>query len=110
MAAFLPALKIALPYITQIVTAAVPMFTSKSAGGKAEEIIPRQIQELQTAVTHNAETVRGLALQFKETMEGVDGAAARLQREVQRLRRLVYLSGAFALISLVVALVALSTR
>ena len=39
MAVFLPVLKIALPYITRIVTAAVPIFTSRPASGKGDEII-----------------------------------------------------------------------
>jgi len=110
MAVFLPALKIALPYITQIVTAAVPMFTSKPPGGRADEIVPKQIQELQTAVTHNAESVKGLALQMKETMEGVDSAAARLQAEIRALRRIVYGSLTVAIVACVAALAALVGR
>ncbi len=110
MAAFLPALKIALPYITQIVTAAVPMFTSRTPGGKAEELVPRQIQELQTAVTHNAESVKGLALQMKETMEGVDSAAARLQTEIRTLRRICFCSLLVALVACIAALAALAGR
>ena len=108
MAAFLPALKIALPYITQIVTAAVPMFTSRPSGGKADEVVPRQIQELQSAVTQNAETVRGLALQMKETMEGVDQAAAAMQAQIRALRLLAFCSLALAVAALLVAGVAIS--
>ncbi|SHH70243.1 hypothetical protein [Pollutimonas bauzanensis] len=96
MAVFLPVLKVALPYITQIVTAAVPMFTSKPAEGKADEVIPRQIRELQSAVTQNAESVKGLALQLKETIEGLDAAAARLQREIVFLRRLAIFAAVVA--------------
>lgn len=99
MAAFLPALKVALPYITQIVTATLPMFTAKSAEGKTDEVIPKQIRELQAAVTQNAESVKGLAIQLKETIEGVDAAAAKLQQEIVFLRRL-------ALFAVVVAVVA----
>lgn len=92
MAAFLPVLKVALPYITQIVTATLPMFTAKSAEGKADEVIPKQIRELQSAVTQNAESVKGLALQLKETIEGLDAAATRLQQEMVFLRRLAIAS------------------
>ncbi|WP_353152561.1 hypothetical protein [Pollutimonas bauzanensis] len=92
MAAFLPVLKVALPYITQIVTATLPMFTAKSAEGKADEVIPKQIRELQSAVTQNAESVKGLALQLKETIEGLDAAAIRLQKEIVFLRRLAIAS------------------
>lgn len=110
MAAFLPALKIALPYITQIVTAAVPMFTSKPASGKQDEIIPQQIRELQDAVTHNAESVKGLATQWKGTIEGIDAAAGRMQQEIVMLKRLVYCSTAIALVASLLAVIAVVGR
>lgn len=103
MAAFLPALKVALPYITQIVTATLPMFTAKSAEGKADEIIPKQIRELQSAVTQNAESVKGLALQLKETIEGIDAAAAKLQQQVVFLKRLAVFSVTVAVVAVGVA-------
>lgn len=110
MAAFIPALKIALPYISQIVTAAVPMFTSRPANGKSDELVAQQIQELQAAVTHNAESVKGIATQWKETMESLDTAAARMQKEMVMLRRLAYGSTAVALVAVVLALVAIAGR
>src|SRR5690606_32273578 len=110
MAAFLPALKIALPYITQIVTAAVPMFTSRPASGKTDELIPQQIRELQEAVTHNAESVKGLATQWKGTIESIDAAAGRMQQEIVVLRRLVYCSTAIAVVATVLAVIAVLGR
>src|SRR5690625_2972568 len=107
MAAFLPALKVALPYITQIVTATVPMFTSKPANGKTDELVSKQIQELQEAVTNNAESVKIMATQWKETMEGLDTAAARLQKEIVVLRRVAYGSVVVAAVAVVLALVAI---
>jgi hypothetical protein len=107
MAVFLPVLKIALPYITQIVTAAVPMFTSRSASGKDDEVVPQQIRELQSAVTQNAESVKGLALQFKETVEGIDAAAARLQKEIVGLRRLLVFTTLIAALAVFMALFAM---
>lgn len=110
MAAFLPALKIALPYITQIVTAAAPMFTSRSASGKQDEIIPQQIRELQEAVTNNAESVKGLATQWKGTIEGIDAAASRMQQQIVVLRRLVYCSTAIAIVASLLAVIAVVGR
>lgn len=92
MAVFLPALKIALPYITQAVAAAIPAFTSRPANGKPDEIVPQQIAELQTAVTQNAETVRGLAFQLKEIIKDADTRMAALQQQITLLRRLVMLA------------------
>lgn len=108
MAAFLPALKVALPYISQIVTATVPMFTSRTANGKSDELVSKQIQELQSAVTQNAESVKVMATQWKDTMEGLDAAATRLQKEIIVLRRVAYGSVAVAVVAVVVALVALA--
>lgn len=108
MAAFLPALKIALPYISQIVTATVPMFTSRTANGKSDELVSKQIQELQSAVTNNAESVKVMATQWKDTMESLDTAASRLQKEVIALRRLAYGAIAVAGLAVVLALVALT--
>lgn len=41
---------------------------------------------MQAAVTHNAESVKGLATQWKDTMESIDSAAGRLQKEVNNIR------------------------
>lgn len=107
MAAWLPFLKASLPYVTQIVTAAIPAFTSKPAGENTNELVAKQIAELQTAVTHNAESLKGLATQLKEALEGIDAGAARLQTELVRQRRLTLVAVLVAAVSLVLALGAL---
>ena len=104
MAVWLPVLKASLPYITQIVTSALPAFTSKSSPAKSAEVIPTQIAELQSAVTHNAEAVKALALQLKGTIEGIDAGAARLEREIKSLRRLVWIAILLSLLASGVAL------
>ncbi|MFT0544827.1 hypothetical protein ACMHYO_00535 [Allopusillimonas ginsengisoli] len=104
MAVFLPALKIALPYITQAVAAAIPAFTSRPANGKLDEIVPQQIAELQTAVTQNAETVQGLAIQMKEIIEDADAGMAAMQQQITILRRLVMLSSAAAAAGIIMAI------
>ncbi|MDN5882991.1 MAG: hypothetical protein L0H37_11545 [Nitrosospira sp.] len=101
MAVFLPALKIALPYITQAVAAAIPAFTSRPADGKMDEVVPQQIAELQTAVTQNAETVKGLAVQLKEIVKDADAGMAAMQREITILRRLVVLALGVTAVSII---------
>lgn len=96
MAVLLPALKIALPYITQIVTSTLPMFTSKPADAKLDEVVPQQIRELQTAATQNAESVKVLAEQLKEAIQGVDAGMAELQRQMVSMRRLAMAALALA--------------
>ena len=100
MAAWLPLIKAALPYVTQIVTAAIPSFTS----GKAGDAIPKQISELQNAVTHNAESIQGLAAQLKQTIEGIDDAGQGLQQELRGLRRLAGIAIAVAALAVCVSI------
>ncbi len=107
MAAWLTLLKASLPYISQIVTATLPAFTAKPSTAKSAEVVPTQIAELQSAVTHNAETVRALATQLKGTIEGIDTGAAKLEQEIKSLKRLARLAIALALLAVAVALWAL---
>ena len=110
MAAWLPLVKAALPYVTQIVTAAIPSFTSKSATSKSDEVIPKQISELQNAVTQNAESIKGLAAQLKQTIEGIDAAGENLQRELRGLRRLAVIAVVAAVLAACVAAWALNGK
>jgi hypothetical protein len=99
MAAWIPALKAILPYVTQIVTAAIPVFTTRSDQSKATEVIPKQIQELQSAVTRNTESLKALADQLQQVITSVDAGALAIEREVRRSKRL-------AVFAIVVAVVA----
>lgn len=101
MAVWLPALKLALPYITQVVSAAIPAFTSRGDKGRAEEVLPQQISELQSAVTHNAESVKLLAIQLQQAIESIDAGASKLEKEVVLLKRL-------AVTAIVVSVVAIA--
>jgi hypothetical protein len=83
MAAWLPAVKIILPYLTQIVTAAIPAFTRKAGKGADDEVTLRQIAELQDAATRNAESIRTLASQMEQMVQGLDAASARIGKEVR---------------------------
>ena len=87
MAVWLPILKASLPYVTQIVATAIPAFTSKPIGGKPDDEAQRQIAELQSAVTKNAESVQSLAMQLKVALEGIDSGAIELQKELLKIRR-----------------------
>ena len=107
MAVWLPLLKASLPYVTQLVTAAIPAFTSRSTTEKAADIVPKQIAELQSAVTHNAESVKALAAQLKEAIESIDAGAAALQQEVKRAKRLAAAAILLALLAVSVAVWAL---
>ena len=110
MAAWLPLLKASLPYISQIVTAAIPAFTSKTSADKSAEVVPTQIAELQSAVTQNAEAVKALATQLKGTIEGIDTGAAKLEQEIKALKRLAQIATILALLGAAVAILALLSK
>ena len=99
MAAWLPALKALLPYATQIVTAAIPAFTRRTGAG--QDVIPEQIQELQGAVIHNAESVKLLATQMQQVITTIDSGAARIQQDMRNVKRL-------SIIAIILSIVAIA--
>lgn len=105
MPVWLPIFKASLPYITQIVSAAIPAFTSRP-DPKTDPVLNRQIEELQAAATHNAEAIRGLAEKLQQTIQTLDGAAAELERKARTLRTLALGSCALALIAAALAIAA----
>lgn len=86
--AWLPTFKSILPYVTQIVSLAVPAFTVKSGAGVSQEVINQQIRELQDASVRNTEAVKVLASQLQKTIADIDIGAARIEKELQRIRHL----------------------
>jgi hypothetical protein len=104
MAAIVPILKALLPHVTQIATIAIPAFTKKPPVATVDPVVARQIEELQAAVTHNAESIQVLAEQLQRSLEGIDQGAAVLQAEIVRLRRVVWIVGGVAVAALVLAL------
>lgn len=92
MAAWLPLLKTVLPYLTAIITAAVPAFTAKKDN--------EQIAELQQAVRQNAESIKVLAEQMQRTIRAIEAGAVSGDRSQKHAR-------AISIIALVVSLAAL---
>jgi hypothetical protein len=88
MAVWLPAVKAILPYVTQIVTAVIPVFTKKKDKGRTDEVITSQISELQEAVTHNAESLKILATQLQQVISGIDTGADKIEQEIKIIKRL----------------------
>jgi len=107
MAAWLPALKAVLPYVTNIVTTAIPVFTARKGQDRAIETTAQQITELQGAATQNAESVKVLAEQLQRTVVAVEQAAVNAERSMRLLRLLFAAAACLALAALAVALVAL---
>ena len=104
MAAWIPALKAILPYVTQIVTAAIPVFTTRSDQSKAAEVIPKQIQELQSAVTRNTESLKILANQLQQVITSVDAGALSIEREMRASKRLAIFAIVVAVVAILVSI------
>ncbi|MDR2982219.1 MAG: hypothetical protein LBV12_08240 [Puniceicoccales bacterium] len=103
MAAWLPLLKASLPYLAEIARVAIPVFTAKRDAGRTDPLVARQIEELQTAATKNAESIHVLAEKLQQTIQGIDEAAINLQKELAKLRLLLYSVSAVAVAALAVA-------
>lgn len=86
MAAWLPAVKVILPYLTQIVAAAIPAFTKKPTKDDTGEVIQNQISELQIAVTNNSEALKILASQLQQVISGIDSGSAKAEKEIQTIK------------------------
>lgn len=82
MAVWLPVLKAALPYVSNIVAAAIPAFTSRKGQDVSSDLIAQQITELQTAVTHNAEAVKTLAAQFEKTLTALQTSESEMSERL----------------------------
>lgn len=84
MAAWLPFLKIALPYVSNIVAAAIPAFTRHKGEDASDTVVTQQIAELQEAVTGNAEAVKVLAAQLEQTMTALAASEAESEQRATR--------------------------
>jgi hypothetical protein len=107
MAAWLPALKAVLPYVTNIVTAAIPAFTARKGRDRSDGVTADQIAELQGAATHNAESVKVLAEQLQRTVTAVEQGAVNADRVTRQARLLAIVALCLALAASAIALVAL---
>jgi methyl-accepting chemotaxis protein len=101
MAAWIPAIKVVLPYLAQIVTAAIPAFTKKADKAGSEDITRNQIEELQNAVTHNAEALKILAAQLQQVINDIDSGAGKVEKETKRISRLSLLAIAFSIVAII---------
>jgi CHASE3 domain sensor protein len=99
MAAWLPIIKVVLPYIAPIFQAAIPAFTKKKSE-KADPLVSQQITELQEAVKTNSESTRALARAIEEAAQANDKA-------MKRMRLIAIVAVVVAMLSLVLAIVSL---
>ena len=103
MAAWVPLLTKALPLLTQITSAAIPHFTSKTPPSHVDPVIAKQIGELQAAAVNNAESSRTLAEKLQQTIQGIDGAAKALQKQLAVLRILSGVAVALSVVAIFIS-------
>jgi len=103
MAAWLPILKAALPYVAQIVTAAIPAFTAKSDASKTDPLVVQQIEELQAAATKNAESIHVLAEKLQQTIQGIESAAVSLEKQMVMFKVILLVSLVISMVSIIIA-------
>ncbi|GJL83162.1 MAG: hypothetical protein DHS20C01_27960 [marine bacterium B5-7] len=99
MAAWLPIIKVVLPYLAPTLQAALPAFTKKESE-KADPLVARQITELQEAVNHNSESTKALAMAIEEVAQANDKA-------MKRLRMVTAIALAVATVSFLLTIMAL---
>ena len=114
MAAWLiPAVKAILPFVTPIVSSALPVFTTRKndeAAAVQTGVLQKQITELQSAASQNALHVKELAEQLQKTVSALEAGAALAESRFRRLMAFAAASFALALLALGVALAAIFLR
>lgn len=106
-ATWMTAINTALPYIESVAKIALPVFKQRKSDKEAAESLQRQIEELQTAVTHNAEHVRALAQQLQTTVSALEQAGLQLAQAQRKQQRWAALAVGLGAVALVLALAAL---
>jgi len=96
----LPIINAIAPYITQIATSAIPAFTSKSDAAKSDVVLSKQIEELQTAATQNAQSIHLLAEKLKQAILDIESAAQDARKQISTYKALILCSLGLFVISL----------
>ena len=104
MAAWLlPAVRTILPYISSIVAPAMPIFTTRKsdeAAAAQTSLLQKQVTELQSAASQNAQHVKELAEQLQKTIAALEEGALIAEARFRR-------TAVFCGIAIVVSIIAL---
>jgi len=110
---FVPAVKAVLPYVSAIVTAAMPVFTTRKsdeAAAAQAQLLQQQIAELQSAAAKNAEHIKGLAEQLQKTVAALEQGASLAEARFRRMAALCIAAVVTSGIALALSLIALFAR
>ena len=108
----IPTLKAILPHVSDVVSAVKPVFTRRKAQAVVGpgDVVQQQIAELQGAAAQNADHIKELAAQLQSTVTALEQAAALAEARLRRAVLMCAVATAIAVVSLFVALAALSLK
>jgi hypothetical protein len=110
---FVPAVKAILPYVSSIVAAAMPVFTTRKsdeAAAAQAQLLQQQIAELQSAASQNAVHIKELAEQLQRTVAALEQGALGAEPRYRRMAALCIGAVILSCIALGVSLFALFGR
>jgi uncharacterized membrane protein len=110
---FVPAVKAILPYVSSIVGAALPVFTTRKsdeAAAAQAQLLQKQVAELQSAASRNAVHIKELAGQLEKTVAALEQGASVAESRFGRIIALCIGAIVLAFIALVVSMIALFGR
>jgi subtilase family serine protease len=113
MAWFMPAVKAILPYLSPIIAATLPVFSSRKgdeAAASQASLVQQQITELQSATSQNAAHVKELAEQLRNTVAALEQGAAIAESRFRRTTVLCIAAIVISVIALCISSVALFGR
>ena len=105
-AQFLPIIKAIAPYLAQLAAVAIPAFTSKKGGAdsevvKSDPVIAKQIEELQSAASQNAQSIKVLAENLQQAIEDIEKTAQSADKKIATYKVIILASISFSIISFV---------
>jgi len=101
---FLSIIKAVAPYIAQVATAAIPAFTSKPEAAKSDQVVAKQIQELQEAATQNAQSIHILAEKLQQAIQSIESAGQDAQRQISSYKVMIAGSLGLSAVSLAICI------
>jgi hypothetical protein len=113
MAWLLPAVKVILPYVSSIVAAALPVFTTRKsdeAAAAQAQLLQQQIKELQAAASQNAVHIKELAEQLQKTVAALEQGASVAEARFRRTAALCIGALVVSFVALCVSFLALFGR
>ena len=113
MAWFMPAVKMILPYLSPIIGAAMPVFSSRKenvAAAAQASLVQQQITELQSATSQNAANIKELAEQLQNTVAALEQGAAIAEARLKMISVLCVAAIAMSVIAICVSCIALFGR